>query len=154
MKRLWRMAVIVGGLIIFTGCGIDRSKEQQEPVPSPLQLEVSTTYQEEAKQVEAKVFLTNQQERAVQVRFNTSQRFQLTIQSEAGIVFDYGQEYFFTQALIEETWEPGERQMFTETFDLPLEPGTYTVEVVSLAQVEGAPEIAVVGRDTIVVKDE
>lgn len=157
MKKTWLLVVAATMMLVVAAC----SKEEANPsdvdgnssaAPALLTLETDASYDADTKQLSATVSLTNPNEEAVKVTFNSSQRFQLTVSNGETTVFDYGSEHMFTESIIEETWEPGETKVFDEVFPLTLENGEYTVEFVSLAQVEGAPEMAVTDQKTFSVE--
>ncbi|EPE61156.1 hypothetical protein L479_02460 [Exiguobacterium sp. S17] len=149
--------MVAAMMLVVAAC----SKEEANPsdvdgnsseAPALLTLETDASYNADTKQLSATVSMTNPNEVPVKVTFNSSQRFQLTVMNGETTVFDYGSEYMFTESIIEETWEPGETKVFDEVFPLTLESGKYTVDFVSLAQVEGAPEIAVTDQKTFSVE--
>lgn len=157
MKKTWLLVVVAAMLIVVAAC----SKEEASPsdvdgnssaAPALLTLETDVSYDADAKQLSATVSMTNPNEEPVKVTFNSSQRFQLTVMNGEKNVFDYGSEYMFTESIIEETWESGETKVFDEVFPLKLESGEYTVDFVSLAQVEGAPEMAVTDQQVLTVE--
>ncbi|WP_215141860.1 BsuPI-related putative proteinase inhibitor [Exiguobacterium qingdaonense] len=157
MKKTWLLAVVTAILLVVAGCGKDEAKPSQvnsdssEP-PAPLTLDTEVAYDTSANTLSATVSMMNPNEEAVDVTFNTSQRFQLVVKQGDQIVFDYGSEYMFTESVIEEKWETDSQKVFDEVFPLDLEAGEYTVEVIGLGQVEGAPEIAVTDEVTFTVE--
>ncbi|WP_236633407.1 MULTISPECIES: BsuPI-related putative proteinase inhibitor [unclassified Exiguobacterium] len=157
MKKTWLLVVVAAMMLVVAACG----KEEATPsdvdgnssaAPALLTLETDASYNADTKQLSATVSMTNPNEGPVKVTFNSSQRFQLTVMNGETTVFDYGSEYMFTESIIEETWEPGETKVFDEVFPLTLESGEYTVDFVSLAQVEGAPEMAATDQKTLSVE--
>ncbi|WP_236633985.1 MULTISPECIES: BsuPI-related putative proteinase inhibitor [unclassified Exiguobacterium] len=157
MKKTWLLVVVAAMMLVVAACG----KEEATPsdvdgnssaAPALLTLETDASYNADLKQLSATVSMTNPNEGPVKVTFNSSQRFQLTVMNGETTVFDYGSEYMFTESIIEETWEPGETKVFDEVFPLTLESGEYTVDFVSLAQVEGAPEMAATDQKTLSVE--
>lgn len=158
MKKTWLLVVVLM-MVVVAAC----SKEEANPsdvdgnssaAPALLTLETDASYDADTKQLSATVSMTNPNEEAVNVTFNSSQRFQLVVVNGETTVFDYGSEYMFTESIVEETWEPGETKVFDEVFPLELKSGSYTVDFVSLAQVEGAPEMAVTDQQTFTVEAE
>ncbi|RHB50679.1 hypothetical protein DW881_05720 [Exiguobacterium sp. AM39-5BH] len=144
-------------ILIVAACG----KEEANPSdvdgnastpPDLLTLETEVSYDAKLKQLSATVSMTNPNENPVKVTFNSSQRFQMTLLNGDTTVFDYGKEYMFTESIVEETWAPGEKKVFDEVFPLSLEAGDYTVNFVSLAQVEGATEMAVTDQQSFTVQ--
>ena len=144
-------------MLVVAAC----SKEEANPSdvdgntstpPALLTLETDVSYDAESKQLSATVSMTNPNEEPVNVTFNSSQRFQMTVMNGDTTIFDYGSEYMFTESIIEETWAPGEKKVFDEVFPLTLEAGEYTVDFVGLAQVEGAPEMAVTDQQSLTVE--
>ncbi|MDA5560180.1 BsuPI-related putative proteinase inhibitor [Exiguobacterium sp. MMG028] len=148
MKKTWLLAVVTAIILVVAGCGKEEAKPSQvnsdssEP-PAPLTLDTEMAYDASANTLSATVKMTNPNEEAAKVTFNSSQRFQLIIKQGDETVFDYGSEYMFTESIIEETWEADEQKIFDEVFPLELAAGEYSVEVIALGQVDGAPEIAV-----------
>lgn len=157
MKKTWLLAIVTAMMLVVAAC----SKEEANPSdvdgnastpPALLTLETDVSYDAESKQLSATVSMTNPNEEPVNVTFNSSQRFQMTVMNEDTTIFDYGSEYMFTESIIEETWAPGEKKVFDEVFPLTLEAGEYTVDFVGLAQVEGAPEMAVTDQQSLTVE--
>ncbi|MFL9650639.1 BsuPI-related putative proteinase inhibitor [Exiguobacterium chiriqhucha] len=157
MKKTWLLAIVTAMMLVVAAC----SKEEANPSdvdgnastpPALLTLETDVSYDAESKQLSATVSMTNPNEEPVNVTFNSSQRFQMTVMNGDTTIFDYGSEYMFTESIIEETWAPGEKKVFDEVFPLTLEAGEYTVDFVSLAQVEGAPEMAVTDQQSLTVE--
>lgn len=157
MKKTWLLAVVTAILLVVAGCGKEEAKPSQvnsdssEP-PAPLTLDTEMAYDASAKTLSATISMTNPNEEAVDVTFNSSQRFQLVIKKGDQTVFDYGSDYMFTESVIEEKWEANDKKVFDEVFPLTLEPGEYSVEVIGLGQVDGAPEIAVTDETTFTVE--
>ncbi|WDH76861.1 BsuPI-related putative proteinase inhibitor [Exiguobacterium marinum] len=158
MKKTWLLAVVTAILLVVAGCGKEEAKPSQvnsdssEP-PAPLTLDTEVAYDSSANTLSATIKMTNPNEEAVDVTFNTSQRYQLIIKQGDKIVFDYGSEFMFTESIIEEKWAADEQKIFDEVLLLDkLETGEYSVEVVGLAQVDGAPEIAVTDETTFAVE--
>ncbi|MFN4214841.1 BsuPI-related putative proteinase inhibitor [Exiguobacterium sp.] len=157
MKKTWLLVAVAALLIVVAACG--KEEENSSDVngntsapPALLSLETDVSYDAASKQLSATVSMTNPNEEPVNVTFNSSQRFQLMVMNGETTVFDYGSEYMFTESIIEETWEPGETKVFDEVFSLALTAGNYTADFVSLAQVEGAPEMAVTDQVTFSVE--
>lgn len=157
MKKTWLLAIVTAMMLVVAAC----SKEEANPSdvdgntstpPALLTLETDVSYDAESKQLSATVSMTNPNEEPVNVTFNSSQRFQMTVMNGDTTIFDYGSEYMFTESIIEETWAPGEKKVFDEVFPLTLEAGEYTVDFVGLAQVEGAPEMAVTDQQSLTVE--
>lgn len=157
MKKTWLLAIVTAMMLVVAAC----SKEEANPSdvdgnastpPALLTLETDVSYDAESKQLSATVSMTNPNEEPVNVTFNSSQRFQMTLMNGDTTIFDYGSEYMFTESIIEETWAPGEKKVFDEVFPLTLEAGEYTVDFVGLAQVEGAPEMAVTDQQSLTVE--
>ena len=157
MKKTWLLALVTAMMLIVAAC----SKEEAKPSdvddtastpPALLTLDTDVSYDADSKQLSATVAMTNPNEEPVKVTFNSSQRFQMTVMNDETTVFDYGSEYMFTESIIEETWAPGEKKVFDEVFPLTLEAGDYTVDFVGLAQVDGAPEMAVTDQQTLTVE--
>ncbi|WP_353049053.1 BsuPI-related putative proteinase inhibitor [Exiguobacterium sp. s26] len=157
MKKTWLLAIVTAMMLVVAAC----SKEEAKPSdvdgnastpPALLTLETDVSYDAESKQLSATVSMTNPNEEPVNVTFNSSQRFQMTVMNGDTTIFDYGSEYMFTESIIEETWAPGEKKVFDEVFPLTLEAGEYTVDFVGLAQVEGAPEMAVTDQQSLTVE--
>lgn len=157
MKKTWLLAIVTAMMLVVAAC----SKEEANPSdvdgnastpPALLTLETDVSYDAESKQLSATVSMTNPNEEPVNVTFNSSQRFQMTVMNGDTTIFDYGSEYMFTESIIEETWAPGEKKVFDEVFPLTLEVGEYTVDFVGLAQVEGAPEMAVTDQQSLTVE--
>lgn len=157
MKKTWLLALVAAMMLIVAAC----SKEEATPSdvdgntstpPALLTLETDVSYDAKSEQLSATVSMTNPNDEPVQVTFNSSQRFQMTVKNEDATIFDYGSEFMFTESVVEETWEPGEEKVFDEVFPLALEAGDYTIEFVSLAQVDGAPEMAVTDQHTLTVE--
>lgn len=157
MKKTWLLAIVTAMMLVVAAC----SKEEANPSdvdgnastpPALLTLETDVSYDAESKQLSATVSMTNPNEEPVNVTFNSSQRFQMTVMNGDTTIFDYGSEYMFTESIIEETWAPGEKKVFDEVFRLTLEAGEYTVDFVGLAQVEGAPEMAVTDQQSLTVE--
>lgn len=157
MKKTWLLAIVTAMILVVAAC----SKEEANPSdvddtastpPALLTLDTDVSYDAESKQLSTTVSMTNPNEEPVNVTFNSSQRFQMTVMNGDTTVFDYGSEYMFTESIIEETWEPGEKKVFDEVFPLTLEAGDYTVDFVGLAQVDGAPEMAVTDQQTLTVE--
>lgn len=157
MKKTWLLAIVTTMILVVAAC----SKEEANPSdvdgnastpPALLTLETDVSYDAETKQLSATVSMTNPNEVPINVTFNSSQRFQMTVMNGDTTVFDYGSEYMFTESIIEETWAPGEKKVFDEVFPLTLEAGEYTVDFVGLAQVEGAPEMAVTDQQSLTVE--
>ncbi|VXB02026.1 conserved exported hypothetical protein [Exiguobacterium sp. 8H] len=158
MKKTWLLAVVTAILLVVAGCGKEEAKPSQvnsdssEP-PAPLTLDTEMAYDSAAQALSATIKMTNPNEEAVDVTFNTSQRYQLIIKQGDKIVFDYGSEFMFTESIIEEKWAADEQKIFDEVFLLDeLEAGEYSVEVIGLGQVDGAPEIAVTDETTFTVE--
>lgn len=156
MKKTWLLAIVTAMMLVVAAC----SKEEANPSdvdgntstpPALLTLETDVSYDAESKQLSATVSMTNPNEEPVNVTFNSSQRFQMTVMNGDTTIFDYGSEYMFTESIIEETWAPGEKKVFDEVFPLTLKAGEYTVDFVGLAQVEGAPEMAVTDQQSLTV---
>ncbi|WP_353048444.1 BsuPI-related putative proteinase inhibitor [Exiguobacterium sp. s152] len=157
MKKTWLLAIVTAMMLVVAAC----SKEEANPSdvdgnastpPALLTLETDVSYDAESKQLSATVSMTNPNEEPVNVTFNSSQRFQMTVMNGDTTIFDYGSEYMFTESIIEETWAPDEKKVFDEVFPLTLEAGEYTVDFVGLAQVEGAPEMAVTDQQSLTVE--
>lgn len=157
MKKTWLLAIVTAMMLVVAAC----SKEEANPSdvdgntstpPALLTLETDVSYDAESKQLSATVSMTNPNEEPVNVTFNSSQRFQMTVMNGDTTIFDYGSEYMFTESIIEETWAPGEKKVFDEVFPLTLKAGEYTVDFVGLAQVEGAPEMAVTDQQSLTVE--
>lgn len=157
MKKTWLLATVTAMMLVVAAC----SKEEANPSdvdgnastpPALLTLETDVSYDAESKQLSATVSMTNPNEEPVNVTFNSSQRFQMTVMNGDTTIFDYGSEYMFTESIIEETWAPDEKKVFDEVFPLTLEAGEYTVDFVGLAQVEGAPEMAVTDQQSLTVE--
>ncbi|WP_404353364.1 BsuPI-related putative proteinase inhibitor [Exiguobacterium aurantiacum] len=157
MKKTWLLAIVTVMMLVVAAC----SKEEANPSdvdgnastpPALLTLETDVSYDAESKQLSATVSMTNPNEEPVNVTFNSSQRFQMTVMNGDTTIFDYGSEYMFTESIIEETWAPDEKKVFDEVFPLTLEAGEYTVDFVGLAQVEGAPEMAVTDQQSLTVE--
>lgn len=157
MKKTWLFAIVTAMMLVVAAC----SKEEANPSdvdgnastpPALLTLETDVSYDAESKQLSATVSMTNPNEEPVNVTFNSSQRFQMTVMNGDTTIFDYGSEYMFTESIIEETWAPDEKKVFDEVFPLTLEAGEYTVDFVGLAQVEGAPEMAVTDQQSLTVE--
>ncbi|MFY9857546.1 MAG: BsuPI-related putative proteinase inhibitor [Exiguobacterium chiriqhucha] len=157
MKKTWLLAIVTAMMLVVAAC----SKEEANPSdvdgnastpPALLTLETDVSYDAESKQLSATVSMTNPNEEPVNVTFNSSQRFQMTVMNGDTTIFDYGSEYMFTESIIEETWAPGEKKVFDEVLPLTLEAGEYTVDFVGLAQVEGAPEMAVTDQQSLTVE--
>lgn len=157
MKKTWLLAVVTAIILVVAGCGKEEAKPSQvnsdssEP-PAPLTLDTEVAYDASANTLSATVKMTNPNEEAAKVTFNSSQRFQLIIKQGDETVFDYGSEYMFTESIIEETWEADEQKIFDEVFPLELAAGEYSVEVIGLGQVDGAPEIAVTDETSFTVE--
>lgn len=157
MKKTWLLAVVTAIILVVAACGKEEAKPSQvnsdssEP-PAPLTLDTEMAYDASANTLSATVKMTNPNEEAAKVTFNSSQRFQLIIKQGDETVFDYGSEYMFTESIIEETWEADEQKIFDEVFPLELAAGEYSVEVVGLGQVDGAPEIAVTDETSFTVE--
>ncbi|MEJ6527210.1 BsuPI-related putative proteinase inhibitor [Exiguobacterium sp. USCH10] len=157
MKKTWLLAVVTAIILVVAGCGKEEAKPSQvnsdssEP-PAPLTLDTEMAYDASANTLSATVKMTNPNEEAAKVTFNSSQRFQLIIKQGDETVFDYGSEYMFTESIIEETWEADEQKIFDEVFPLELAAGEYSVEVIGLGQVDGAPEIAVTDETSFTVE--
>lgn len=159
MKKTWVFAVLTALVVIVAACGKEEAKPSDvdgdaTAAPAALTLETKVSYDETAKQLSATVSMTNPNDTPVDVTFNSSQRFQLTVSNGETTLFDYGQDYMFTDAIVEETWEAGATKVFDEVFPLELENGDYTVNVTALGQVDGAPEIAVTDEQTFTVNVE
>jgi len=157
VKKTWLLAIVTAMMLVVAAC----SKEEANPSdvdgnastpPALLTLETDVSYDAESKQLSATVSMTNPNEEPVNVTFNSSQRFQMTVMNGDTTIFDYGSEYMFTESIIEETWAPDEKKVFDEVFPLTLEAGEYTVDFVGLAQVEGAPEMAVTDQQSLTVE--
>lgn len=157
MKKTWLLAVVTAIILVVAGCGKEEAKPSQvnsdssEP-PAPLTLDTEMAYDASANTLSATVKMTNPNEEAAKVTFNSSQRFQLVIKQGDETVFDYGSEYMFTESIIEETWEADSQKVFDEVFPLELAAGEYSVEVIGLGQVDGAPEIAVTDETSFTVE--
>lgn len=157
MKKTWLLAVVTAIILVVAGCGKEEAKPSQvnsdssEP-PAPLTLDTEVSYDASANTLSATVKMTNPNEEAAKVTFNSSQRFQLIVKQGDEIVFDYGSKYMFTESIIEETWEADEQKIFDEVFPLELAAGEYSVEVIGLGQVDGAPEIAVTDETSFTVE--
>lgn len=157
MKKTWLLAVVTAIILVVAGCGKEEAKPSQvnsdssEP-PAPLTLDTEVSYDASANTLSATVKMTNPNEEAAKVTFNSSQRFQLIIKQGDETVFDYGSKYMFTESIIEETWEADEQKIFDEVFPLELAAGEYSVEVIGLGQVDGAPEIAVTDETSFTVE--
>ncbi|WP_214748374.1 BsuPI-related putative proteinase inhibitor [Exiguobacterium sp. s189] len=157
MKKTWLLAVVTAIILVVAACGKEEAKPSQvnsdssEP-PAPLTLDTEMAYDASANTLSATVKMTNPNEEAAKVTFNSSQRFQLIIKQGDKTVFDYGSEYMFTESIIEETWEADEQKIFDEVFPLELAAGEYSVEVIGLGQVDGAPEIAVTDETSFTVE--
>lgn len=157
MKKTWLLAVVTAIILVVAACGKEEAKPSQvnsdssEP-PAPLTLDTEMAYDASANTLSATVKMTNPNEEAAKVTFNSSQRFQLIIKQGDETVFDYGSEYMFTESIIEETWEADEQKIFDEVFPLELAAGEYSVEVIGLGQVDGAPEIAVTDETSFTVE--
>lgn len=157
MKKTWLLAVVTAIILVVAGCGKEEAKPSQvnsdssEP-PAPLTLDTEVAYDASANTLSATVKMANPNEEAANVTFNSSQRFQLIVKQGDETVFDYGSEYMFTESIIEETWEADEQKVFDEVFPLELEAGEYSVEVIGLGQVDGAPEIAVTDETSFTVE--
>ncbi|WP_337873656.1 BsuPI-related putative proteinase inhibitor [Exiguobacterium sp.] len=157
MKKTWLLAVVTAIILVVAGCGKEEAKPSQvnsdssEP-PAPLTLDTEMAYDASANTLSATVKMTNPNEEAAKVTFNSSQRFQMIIKQGDETVFDYGSEYMFTESIIEETWEADEQKIFDEVFPLELAAGEYSVEVIGLGQVDGAPEIAVTDETSFTVE--
>ncbi|WP_214785220.1 BsuPI-related putative proteinase inhibitor [Exiguobacterium sp. s183] len=157
MKKTWLLAVVTAIILVVAGCGKEEAKPSQvnsdssEP-PAPLTLDTEMAYDASANTLSATVKMTNPNEEAAKVTFNSSQRFQLIIKQGDETVFDYGSEYMFTESIIEETWEADSQKVFDEVFPLELAAGEYSVEVIGLGQVDGAPEIAVTDETSFTVE--
>lgn len=157
MKKTWLLAVVTAILLVVAGCGKEEAKPSQvnsdssEP-PAPLTVDTEVDYDASAKTLSATISMTNPNEEAVDVTFNSSQRFQLVVKKEDQTVFDYGSDYMFTESVIEEKWDANGQKVFDEVFPLSLEPGEYSVEVIGLGQVDGAPEIAVTDETMFTVE--
>lgn len=157
MRKIGLFAVVMAFVFIVAACGKEETKSSQvngdaSKPPAVLELNTEVSYDETTKKLSATVAMTNPNEQPVNVTFNSSQRFQLTVFKDEEIVFDYGSEYMFTEAILEEEWDAGEKKVFDEVFPLELEEGSYTVEIIGLGQVEGAPEIAVTSQETFTVE--
>ncbi|WP_338082716.1 BsuPI-related putative proteinase inhibitor [Exiguobacterium algae] len=157
MKKTWLLTMITVFILVITACGKEEEKPSQvngdsSQPPALLTLESDVSYDPASSKLSATVSMTNPNENAVDVTFNSSQRFQLTVMRDGETVFDYGSDYLFTEALVEETWEAGTTKVFDEVFPLELEAGEYTVEIVGLGQVEGAPEMAVTNQHSLQVE--
>lgn len=157
MKKTWLLALVATMMLIVAAC----SKDEEQPSdvdansstpPESLTLGADVTYDAETKKLSATVSMTNPNEEPVKVTFNSSQRFNMVVKNEDETVFDYGSERMFTESIIEETWAAGETKVFDEVVPVALESGEYTVEFVSLAQTEGAPEVAVTEEKTFSVE--
>ena len=157
MKKTWLLAVVTAIILVVAGCGKEEAKPSQvnsdssEP-PAPLTLDTEMAYDASANTLSATVKMTNPNEEAAKVTFNSSQRFQMIIKQGDETVFDYGSEYMFTESIIEETWEADEQKIFDDVFPLELAAGEYSVEVIGLGQVDGAPEIAVTDETSFTVE--
>ncbi|WP_074035019.1 BsuPI-related putative proteinase inhibitor [Exiguobacterium sp. AT1b] len=157
MKKTWLLAVVTAIILVVAGCGKEEAKPSQvnsdssEP-PAPLTLDTEVSYDASANTLSATVKMTNPNEEAAKVTFNSSQRFQLIVKQGDETVFDYGSKYMFTESIIEETWEADEQKIFDEVFPLELAAGEYSVEVIGLGQVDGAPEIAVTDETSFTVE--
>ncbi|MDE0564216.1 MULTISPECIES: BsuPI-related putative proteinase inhibitor [unclassified Exiguobacterium] len=157
MKKTWLLAVVTAIILVVAACGKEEAKPSQvnsdssEP-PAPLTLDTEMAYDASANTLSATVKMTNPNEEAAKVTFNSSQRFQLIIKQGDETVFDYGSKYMFTESIIEETWEADEQKIFDEVFPLELAAGEYSVEVIGLGQVDGAPEIAVTDETSFTVE--
>lgn len=157
MKKTWLLAVVTAIILVVAGCGKEEAKPSQvnsdssEP-PAPLTLDTEVSYDASANTLSATVKMTNPNEEAAKVTFNSSQRFQLIVKQGDETVFDYGSKYMFTESIIEETWEADEQKIFDEVFPLELAAGEYSVQVIGLGQVDGAPEIAVTDETSFTVE--
>lgn len=157
MKKTWLLAIVTAMILVVAACSKEEANLSDvdgntSTPPALLTLETDVNYDAESKQLSATVSMTNPNEEPVNVTFNSSQRFQMTVMNGDTTIFDYGSEYMFTESIIEETWAPGEKKVFDEVFPLTLEAGEYTVDFVSLAQVEGAPEMAVTDQQSLTVE--
>lgn len=160
MKKTWLLAVVTAIILVVAACGKEEAKPSQvnsdssEP-PAPLTLDTEMAYDASANTLSATVKMTNPNEEAAKVTFNSSQRFQLIIKQGDETVFDYGSEFMFTESIVEETWTADEQKIFDEVFLLDeLEAGEYSVEVIGLGQVADAPEMAVTDETTFTVERE
>lgn len=157
MKKTWLLAVVTAIILVVAGCGKEEAKPSQvnsdsSESPAPLTLDTEVSYDASANTLSATVKMTNPNEEAAKVTFNSSQRFQLIVKQGDETVFDYGSKYMFTESIIEETWEADEQKIFDEVFPLELAAGEYSVEVIGLGQVDGAPEIAVTDETSFTVE--
>lgn len=157
MKKIWLLSIVTVMMLVVAACSSEEANLSDvdgnaSTPPALLTLDTNVSYDAEAKQLSATVSMTNPNEEPVQVTFNSSQRFQMTVRDGDATIFDYGSEYMFTESIIEETWAPGEKKVFDEVFPLVLEAGDYTVDFIGLAQVEGAPEMAVTDQHALTVE--
>ncbi|WP_447975475.1 BsuPI-related putative proteinase inhibitor [Nitrospira sp. Kam-Ns4a] len=75
-----------------------------------------------------RLLLVNPTTERVTLRFNTGQRFDVTVEDQNGaVVWRWAEGKMFTQALGQETLGPGESLSYTAVFRGALLPGTYRV---------------------------
>lgn len=81
----------------------------------------------------ARLTVTNPQQRAVDLRFPTSQRYDFVVRRKGGEVWRWSRDKGFLMVVTTDRIGPGETFTYTEA--LPgLTPGTYTVEAYFLAE--------------------
>ncbi|WP_114571221.1 BsuPI-related putative proteinase inhibitor [Exiguobacterium flavidum] len=155
MRRLTSV-LLASSLLFAVGCGKETEEKtagKSEPV-KPIAISVAASIEEDGT-IDAKVTLTNENEKKTKVTFNSSQRFELRmLDEEEQEVYLYSKDQSFTQALEEETWQAGEAKSYDVEIKQDFEPGVYQLEATSLAAAEGAPEISMIDRQTIKVEKQ
>jgi hypothetical protein len=99
-----------------------------QTAPGPLSISLRTdkaTYRS-GEPIVLTLSVANTGERAVTLHFNTSQRYDFTMQDASGReVWSWAQERMFLQVLGQEVIEPGEKREHTERFLGTPAPGRY-----------------------------
>lgn len=113
--------ILLSGLMIMTaGCGnnhqtnVDEEgtggQEKQE------ELNVDVHAEEIEGGLEVVISLENKTDQNQSVTFRSGHQFDLRISQNGDILYDFAEDMMFTQAIIEETIEPGESLTFSDTW--------------------------------------
>ncbi|WP_208590485.1 BsuPI-related putative proteinase inhibitor [Gracilibacillus suaedae] len=127
-------------------------------------LDLKVAAEQQGTAIDFKLQLINKTEETVDLMFTSGQQFEIKLFQEDELFYQYSEGKMFTEALVEESLEPGEFKNWAESWDMIeyLEPGEYEVEMTLLPaeingqQVEGEPlqqTITITLEDTVADED-
>ncbi|WP_069365391.1 BsuPI-related putative proteinase inhibitor [Salisediminibacterium beveridgei] len=136
------MCVLIGLILISAGCGegnqLNDSNEEsgdREEHEDQEEMNVDVQAEEIEGGLEIMITLDNKSDQSKTVTFMSGHQFDLRISRHGEMLYDFAEDMMFTQAIIEETIEPGEALIFSDTWGgYEEDTGEVTIQVKVLAE--------------------